>query len=53
MKSYRKRNRRVSVTVEGVVALAEWSDSGEDSDVVILTDDEGEKFFYGASFRYC
>ena len=42
MRSYRRKNQKVSMTIEGVVALAEWSDNGESEDVVILTDDEEE-----------
>ncbi len=44
MRSNRRKNRRVSVTIEGVVALAEWADSGDDADLVILTDDEEEYY---------
>jgi hypothetical protein len=38
----RRRNRKSTVTVEGVVALADHSDWGDDGELVILTDDDEE-----------
>jgi hypothetical protein len=48
MRGYRRRNRRVNVTIEGVVALAEFSYLEDDANVVILTDDD-EEFYVDAS----
>ena len=48
MRGHRKKNRRVTRTVRGVVALAEWSDSRDNADVVILTDDD-EEYYVDAS----
>jgi len=42
MRGYQKKSNNASVTVEGVVAVADASTSEEESEVVILTDDEEE-----------
>ena len=41
MRGQKKRKRQRLVTVRGVVALAEWSDSRSDAEVMIITDDVG------------
>jgi hypothetical protein len=40
----KRKNRKSTVTVEGVVALAEDSDWGDDDELVILTDDDEEYY---------
>lgn len=44
MRSKRRKNQQAIVTVEGVVAFAEWSEDGSDTQLVILTDDDEEYF---------
>lgn len=48
MRGSKKKNKRLARTVRGVVALAEWSDSDDSTDVVILTEDD-EEFLIDAS----
>ena len=48
MRGSKKKNRRLPQTVRGVVALAEWSDSNDNAEVVILTEDD-EEFLIDAS----
>lgn len=40
----RQKNQKTIVTIRGVVALAEWSDSDDDTDVVILTEEDEEYY---------
>lgn len=47
MRGYKRRNRPMSMTIRGVVALADWTDMGDDANVVVLTDDD-EEFFIDA-----
>jgi hypothetical protein len=40
----RQKNQKPIVTIRGVVALAEWSDSDDDADVVVLTEEDEEYY---------
>jgi hypothetical protein len=44
MRGNQKRNLNKTMTIRGVAALAEWSDSRQDADVVILTDSDEEYY---------
>ncbi len=42
MRGNKKKKNRLTLTVRGVVAFAEWSDSSDSAEVVILTEDDEE-----------